>query len=67
MSQAKHRLFIGNIPKSLTDDDLRKAIEESGPGAENIELFKVDFSLLTKMVLLLLKRHPIVYLSYFYL
>ncbi|XXG68074.1 hypothetical protein AAC387_Pa06g1251 [Persea americana] len=39
-SQAKHRLFIGNIPKSLTEDDLRKAIEESGPGAENIELFK---------------------------
>lgn len=47
-SQAKHRLFIGNIPKSLTEDDLRKAIEESGPGAENIELFKVEFPFFTK-------------------
>uniref|UniRef100_A0A5B6ZER4 RRM domain-containing protein n=1 Tax=Davidia involucrata TaxID=16924 RepID=A0A5B6ZER4_DAVIN len=40
LSEAKHRLFIGNIPKSWTDDEFRKFIEETGPGAENIELIK---------------------------
>ncbi|OVA14772.1 RNA recognition motif domain [Macleaya cordata] len=40
LSQAKHRLFIGNIPKSWTEEDLRSVIEENGPGVENIELLK---------------------------
>ncbi|KAJ4955278.1 hypothetical protein NE237_012061 [Protea cynaroides] len=40
LSQAKHRLFIGNIPKSWTEAELRKIIEENGPGVENIELLK---------------------------
>ncbi|MBA0769434.1 hypothetical protein Gotri_018167 [Gossypium trilobum] len=40
-SETKNRLFIGNIPKSLTEDDFRKAIESVGPGVENIELIKV--------------------------
>ncbi|KAF8413390.1 hypothetical protein HHK36_001371 [Tetracentron sinense] len=40
LSQAKHRLFIGNIPKSWTEDELKRVIEENGPGVENIELLK---------------------------
>ncbi|MBA0686008.1 hypothetical protein Goari_013638, partial [Gossypium aridum] len=39
-SETKNRLFIGNIPKSLNEDDFRKAIESVGPGVENIELIK---------------------------
>ncbi|THF95137.1 hypothetical protein TEA_020318 [Camellia sinensis var. sinensis] len=41
LSESKYRLFIGNVPKSWTDDEFRKVIEETGPGAENIELIKV--------------------------
>lgn len=40
VSETKHRLFIGNIPKSLTEDEFRKVIEEIGPGIELIELIK---------------------------
>ncbi|XP_057979855.1 heterogeneous nuclear ribonucleoprotein Q [Malania oleifera] len=40
LSETKHRLFIGNIPKSWTDDDFRKVIEEAGLGIDNIELIK---------------------------
>ncbi|XP_043717457.1 heterogeneous nuclear ribonucleoprotein Q-like [Telopea speciosissima] len=40
LSQTKHRLFIGNIPKSWSEAELRKVIEENGPGVENIELLK---------------------------
>ncbi|KAI3965140.1 hypothetical protein MKX01_023234 [Papaver californicum] len=40
LSQAKHRLFMGNIPKSWSEEELRRAIEENGPGVENIELLK---------------------------
>ncbi|KAJ4953153.1 hypothetical protein NE237_029985 [Protea cynaroides] len=40
LSQAKHRLFIGNIPKSWSEAEFRKVIEENGPGVENIELLK---------------------------
>ncbi|KAL6322132.1 hypothetical protein AAG906_005071 [Vitis piasezkii] len=40
LSESKHRLFIGNVPKSWTDDEFRKVIEDIGPGAENIELIK---------------------------
>lgn len=46
LSETKYRLFIGNVPKSWTDDEFRKVIEETGPGAENIELIKVYFWLL---------------------
>ncbi|KAL2461429.1 RNA-binding (RRM/RBD/RNP motif) family protein [Abeliophyllum distichum] len=41
LSETKYRLFIGNVPKSWTDDDFRKVIEATGPGAETIELIKV--------------------------
>ncbi|KAE7999302.1 hypothetical protein FH972_003747 [Carpinus fangiana] len=41
LSETKHRLFVGNVPKSWTEDEFRKVIEEVGPGVENIELIKV--------------------------
>uniref|UniRef100_A0A7N1A3D9 RRM domain-containing protein n=1 Tax=Kalanchoe fedtschenkoi TaxID=63787 RepID=A0A7N1A3D9_KALFE len=40
LSESKYRLFIGNVPKALTEDQFRKIIEETGPGSENIELIK---------------------------
>uniref|UniRef100_A0A1J3EBB1 Heterogeneous nuclear ribonucleoprotein Q n=1 Tax=Noccaea caerulescens TaxID=107243 RepID=A0A1J3EBB1_NOCCA len=40
LSETKNRLFIGNIPKSWTEDEFRKVIEDVGPGVENIELIK---------------------------
>lgn len=40
LSETKHRLFIGNVPKSWTEDQFRKVIEGVGPGVENIELIK---------------------------
>ncbi|PQQ21737.1 heterogeneous nuclear ribonucleoprotein R [Prunus yedoensis var. nudiflora] len=41
LSETKHRLFIGNVPKIWTEDEFRKVIEEVGPGIEHIELIKV--------------------------
>ncbi|XP_022147500.1 heterogeneous nuclear ribonucleoprotein Q [Momordica charantia] len=40
LSDSKHRLFIGNIPKSWTEDEFKGLIEGVGPGVENIELIK---------------------------
>lgn len=40
LSETKHRLFIGNVPKNWTEDDFRRVVEEVGPGVENIELIK---------------------------
>ncbi|KAF8082546.1 hypothetical protein N665_0820s0007 [Sinapis alba] len=40
LSETKNRLFIGNIPKSWTEDEFRKVIEDVGPGVEHIELIK---------------------------
>ncbi|KAM7522594.1 hypothetical protein LguiA_012496 [Lonicera macranthoides] len=39
-SQAKHRLFIGNIPRSWGDEDLEKAVKDIGPGVTVVELVK---------------------------
>ncbi|KAK4286342.1 hypothetical protein QN277_002907 [Acacia crassicarpa] len=39
-SQAKHRLFIGNVPRSWGDEDLRKVVSEIGPGVTTVELVK---------------------------
>ncbi|XP_078442240.1 RNA-binding (RRM/RBD/RNP motifs) family protein [Wolffia australiana] len=39
-SQSKHRLFIGNIPKSMSEEEIKKVLDESGPGVENIEFLK---------------------------
>ena len=40
-SQAKHRLFIGNVPRSWGVEDLRKIVSEVGPGVTGVELVKV--------------------------
>lgn len=40
LSETKHRLFIGNVPKNWTEDEFRRVVEEVGPGVENIELIK---------------------------
>ncbi|XWS76818.1 hypothetical protein CRYUN_Cryun01aG0210100 [Craigia yunnanensis] len=40
LSETKNRLFIGNVPKSWTEDEFRKVIDGVGPGVENIELIK---------------------------
>ena len=40
LSETKHRLFIGNVPKSWTEDEFRKAVEAVGPGIESIDLVK---------------------------
>lgn len=40
LSETKYRLFIGNVPKSWSDDDFRKVIDGTGPGSELIELIK---------------------------
>lgn len=42
LSDSKHRLFIGNIPKSLSEDQFKKLIHEVGPGAEMIDLKQVN-------------------------
>ncbi|PKI53821.1 hypothetical protein CRG98_025827 [Punica granatum] len=39
-SQAKHRLFIGNIPRNWSDEDLKKAVMQVGPGVTAVELVK---------------------------
>jgi heterogeneous nuclear ribonucleoprotein R len=41
LSQAKHRLFVGNVPKGLSEEELTNIIKGKGPGAVNIEMFKV--------------------------
>jgi heterogeneous nuclear ribonucleoprotein R len=43
LSQAKHRLFVGNVPKGLSEEELRNIIQGKGPGVVNIEMFKVFF------------------------
>ncbi|XP_019413416.1 PREDICTED: heterogeneous nuclear ribonucleoprotein Q-like isoform X2 [Lupinus angustifolius] len=39
-AQAKHRLFIGNVPRSWDEEDLRKVVTEIGPGVTSLELVK---------------------------
>ncbi|KAK2433684.1 heterogeneous nuclear ribonucleoprotein Q [Trifolium repens] len=39
-SQAKNRLFIGNIPRSWGEKDLKKVVNEIGPGVTAVELVK---------------------------
>lgn len=42
-SQAKHRLFIGNVPRKWTEEDLKKIVADVGPGVTGVELLKVIF------------------------
>ncbi|XP_022957931.1 heterogeneous nuclear ribonucleoprotein Q-like [Cucurbita moschata] len=39
-SQAKHRLFMGNVPRSWGEEDLRKVVMDIGPGVTAVELVK---------------------------
>uniref|UniRef100_A0A453HR32 RRM domain-containing protein n=2 Tax=Aegilops tauschii subsp. strangulata TaxID=200361 RepID=A0A453HR32_AEGTS len=39
-SQAKNKLFVGNIPHSWSFDDFKKAVEEVGPGVLKVDLIK---------------------------
>lgn len=41
-SQAKHRLFIGNVPRSWGEGDLRKVVTDIGPGVTAVDLVKVS-------------------------
>lgn len=45
-SQAKHRLFIGNVPRSWGEEDIKKVVTEIGPGVTAVELVKVSAILL---------------------
>lgn len=47
LSDSKHRLFIGNVPKSWTEDEFKRLIEGVGPGVEHIELIKVELQIYT--------------------
>lgn len=39
-SQSKHRLFIGNVPRTWKEDDLKKAVNKIGPGVTTVELMR---------------------------
>ncbi|CAJ2632339.1 unnamed protein product [Trifolium pratense] len=39
-SQVKHRLFIGNVPKDWTVEDMKKVVAKVGPGVISVELLK---------------------------
>ncbi|KAL4576260.1 hypothetical protein LXL04_012351 [Taraxacum kok-saghyz] len=39
-SQAKHKLFIGNVPKNWTLEDMDKVVRKVGPGINSVELLK---------------------------
>lgn len=39
-SQAKNKLFIGNVPKSWGQKDIKKVVSKIGPGVSTIELLK---------------------------
>lgn len=55
-SQVKHRLFIGNVPRSWGEEDLRKVVSEIGPGVTTIELVKVCIMLLCFLFPLLIEN-----------
>ena len=40
-SQPKNRLFLGNIPSNLKEEDLSKVVSEQGPSFQHVELIKV--------------------------
>ncbi|KAG9440053.1 hypothetical protein H6P81_020218 [Aristolochia fimbriata] len=39
-SQVKHRLFIGNVPRSWAEANLHKVVKMVGPGVTTVELLK---------------------------
>lgn len=45
-SQAKHKLFIGNVPRNWGEEDMKKVVNKVGPGVIAVELLKVRMLLL---------------------
>ncbi|KAL6642214.1 hypothetical protein ACP70R_020395 [Stipagrostis hirtigluma subsp. patula] len=43
-SQAKNKLFIGNVPRNWTQDDFKKAVDKVGPGVLKVDLMMVPRS-----------------------
>ena len=41
-SQPKNRLFLGNIPSNLKEEDLTKFVSKQGPRFQHFELMKVQ-------------------------
>ncbi|KAI3471807.1 hypothetical protein Pfo_028460 [Paulownia fortunei] len=39
-SQAKHKLFIGNVPRNWGEEDMKKVVNKVGPGVIVVELLK---------------------------
>ncbi|MBA0581379.1 hypothetical protein Gorai_023560, partial [Gossypium raimondii] len=39
-SQAKNKLFIGNVPRNWGEEDVKKVVKDVGPGVNSIELLK---------------------------
>jgi heterogeneous nuclear ribonucleoprotein R len=49
-SQAKNKLFIGNVPKNWSKDEFQKVLLERGPGITNLELLMVcDFGIMVQI------------------
>lgn len=38
LSETKCRLFIGDVPKNLTDDEVKNLIDDVGPGAKHLSI-----------------------------
>ncbi|CAN6380490.1 unnamed protein product [Urochloa humidicola] len=43
-SQAKNKLFVGNVPRDWAEDDFKNAVEEVGPGVLKVNLPKAPRS-----------------------
>jgi hypothetical protein len=43
VSQVKHWLLVGNVPKGLSEEELQEIFNTNCPGVENIEFFKESF------------------------
>ncbi|KAL6906052.1 hypothetical protein ACP4OV_003653 [Aristida adscensionis] len=43
-SQAKNKLFIGNVPNNWTKDDFKEAVEKVGPGVIKVDLMMAPHS-----------------------
>lgn len=48
-SQAKNKLFIGNVPRSWAEDDLKNVVSKIGPGVIGVQLIKVVFFYLVQL------------------
>ena len=62
-SQVKTRLFIGNVPRHWSDDDLKSEVEKVGPGVILVELKKVWILLNDLCLSLSPSPSPSLYLS----